>query len=134
MLARFLNNGSIDKSFGNNGSTVMDFGGYSKASSIAIQADGKIIAAGTALKDFAIARFNPDGRPDSSFGINGKVTTDFVGYRDYANFVTIQPDNKIIVIGTAFEQGSELSNCNEISCTFVKTKANGNRYCVKSEI
>jgi len=107
MLARYLSNGSIDKSFGNKGSTVMDFGGYSKAFSIAIQADGKIVAAGTALKDFAIARFNPDGRPDSSFGINGKVTTDFAGYgsRREVNFVAIQPDNKIIVIGTVYHDG-----------------------------
>ena len=35
---------------------------------------------------------------------------------------------------TLKDHGYEVSSCNEISCTFVKTKANGNRYCVKSEI
>jgi uncharacterized delta-60 repeat protein len=104
MVARYLGNGSVDKRFGNNGIAVMDFGSASRAYSIAIQADGKIIAAGNAAKYFAIARFNPDGRPDSSFGLNGKVTTDLAGYGNSGkvNFATIQPDNKIIVIGTVY--------------------------------
>src|SRR6478609_23767 len=109
MISRYRSDGSIDKSFGGNGSTVIDFGGFSEAYSIAIQADGKIIAAGEASYDFAIARLNPDGSPDSSFGVNGKVTTDFLGHDDYINFVTIQPDNKIIVIGTAYDHGFEQS-------------------------
>jgi uncharacterized delta-60 repeat protein len=61
------------------------------------------------MEDFAVVRFKRDGSLDSNFGVNGKVTTDFEGKRDEAKFVAIQPDNKILVIGTAFDSGGEQS-------------------------
>lgn len=109
MVARYNSNGNIDRSFGNNGSAIIKFGSYSEAYAITVQPDEKIIAAGYASGDFAVVRLNADGKPDSSFGINGKITTDFYGKRDYINFVSIQPDNKILVIGTAFDSGGEQS-------------------------
>ena len=56
---------------------------------IALQADGKIIVAGSAYimahrNDFALARYNADGSLDTTFGGDGRVTTDFLGDADYA--------------------------------------------------
>ena len=60
-----------------------------QGNSVAIQPDGKIIVAGVAsilipIGDFALVRYNADGSLDSSFGNNGKLTTDFSGQQDLA--------------------------------------------------
>ena len=78
---------------------------------MALQADGKIIAAGTVFvdfiigessnTDFALARYNPDGTPDATFGNGGQVSTDFFGMEDDAFSVLIQPDGKIVAVGSA---------------------------------
>jgi uncharacterized delta-60 repeat protein len=75
--------GDLDPSFGNGGKVVTDFSSNEDgASAVAIQSDGKIVVGGTSTAqrgnpDFALARYNTDGSLDSSFGLNGKVTTDF---------------------------------------------------------
>ena len=112
-LARYNTDGSLDASFGSGGKVVTDFpGGSSRVFSIAIQSDGKILAAGSShnynssvgyyLSDFALARYNTDGSLDTSFGSGGKVETDFFGETDYAKTVTIQSDGKIVLGGTAW--------------------------------
>ena len=69
--------------------------------------DGGIVAVGVAdpagfLKgDFGIARYNPDGTPNMSFGTGGIVTTDIRGDADQAKAVAVQPDGKIVVAGLA---------------------------------
>jgi len=78
---------------------------------VVLQPDGKIIAAGTVFvdfiigessdTDFALARYNPDGTPDATFGNGGQVSTDFVGMEDDAFSVLIQPDGKIVAVGSA---------------------------------
>jgi uncharacterized delta-60 repeat protein len=78
---------------------------------VALQADDKIIAAGTVFvnftpgessnTDFALARYNPDGTPDGTFGNGGQVSTDFLGLEDDAFSVLIQPDGKIVAVGSA---------------------------------
>jgi uncharacterized delta-60 repeat protein len=87
-----------------------------------VQSDGKIVVVGgvqTAKKnatakidgsDFGLVRFNTDGTLDSSFGSNGKVTTDFSTASlsdDTATGVALQLDGKIVVAGdTQFFDGS----------------------------
>jgi uncharacterized delta-60 repeat protein len=102
-LARYNSNGTLDASFGTGGKVTTDFAGSNDASfSVAVQLDGKIVAAGYAATsqflDFALARYNSDGTLDSSFG---KVTTDFAGDQDQAFAVAVQPDGKIVVAGDA---------------------------------
>ena len=46
---------------------------------------------------FALARYNSDGLLDSSFGVNGRVTTTVGSTNADANAVGIQPDGKILV-------------------------------------
>ncbi|MGN6617003.1 MAG: Calx-beta domain-containing protein [Ilyomonas sp.] len=80
-LLRYNKNGSLDKTFGDKGKVTTDFsGGYDIINSIAIQNDGKIIAAGKANSHslFAYARYNTDGSLDKSFGEDGKLTTSFM--------------------------------------------------------
>jgi uncharacterized delta-60 repeat protein len=94
-----------DHSFGNNGVVVTDFGTQSDvANSVAIQPDGKIVVAGRTADSFAVARYNPDGSPDTSFSGDGKVTTpanSIQGGFNEAKAVAIQADGKIIVTGDA---------------------------------
>ncbi len=105
-LARYLPNGTLDPSFGGNGKVTTPFGsGGSTVSSISIQPDGRIVAAGEALVGnttrFALARYMPNGALDASFGGNGKVTTSF-GAGGRASSVAIQPaDGRIVAAGTA---------------------------------
>ena len=82
-LARYNPNGSLDPSFSGDGRQTTDFGGFDDANGVALQADGKIVAVGRAPdgKDFALARYNPNGSLDPSFSGDGKQTTDFGGCR-----------------------------------------------------
>ncbi|MHC4177104.1 MAG: hypothetical protein ACYSWU_06340, partial [Planctomycetota bacterium] len=86
------------------------------AYAVAIQPDGKIVAAGPASSattgmDFALVRYNVDGSlddggpndttPGDSFGNQGIVTTDLTGGDDNVLAVRIQSDGKIVVAGFA---------------------------------
>src|SRR5687767_15978187 len=96
VLARYNTDGTLDRSFGASGAVVTDFSGGSDAAwAVTIQRDGKIVAAGVASRDFALARYNTDGGLDSHFGIEGKITIDFGG-DDSASGVALQQDGKIV--------------------------------------
>jgi uncharacterized delta-60 repeat protein len=106
-LVRYNTDGSLDPTFGVGGKASAEFMSGTKdyCEAIALQSDGKIVAAGqvttTSLSvvDFALARFNTNGSLDNSFGAGGKVTTDFFNNNDGALDVVIQPDGKIIAAG-----------------------------------
>jgi uncharacterized delta-60 repeat protein len=92
----------LDASFAGSGKTLIGFGGvYSAAYAVAIQPDGRIVAAGVTNDSsndsgLALARLNTDGSLDLSFGVNGKTTTPGV---DNATAVAIQSDGKILAAG-----------------------------------
>lgn len=111
-LARYNSNGSLDSSFGNGGKVVTNFvvPDVAAAQAVALQSDGKIVAAGltrpqpTSLGyNFALARYNTDGSLDTGFGTGGKVSFDF-GFNniDQAEDVVIQPDGKIVAVGKSY--------------------------------
>ena len=113
-IGRF-DGGMLDTSFGINGIVPLSLdSSKTEANALEIQPDGKIIVAGGYYNkvtgtDFLLARFNPNGSPDSSFGINGIVLTDFgSSFSDYATALTIQTDGKIVAAGTS---GSALALC-----------------------
>ncbi len=108
-VVRYLANGSLDPSFGSNGMvlTAID-DGLDEVNGLAIQSDGKIIAAGIAVAtapvidaNVALARYLPDGTLDLGFGFNGKVIASLPasGYNEVANAVALQPDGKIVIAG-----------------------------------
>jgi len=105
-LIRYNANGTLDLSFGTNGKLVTPIGsGNDYGLSVAIQSDGKILAAGYSHNgsnnDFAVVRYNSNGTLDNSFGTNGKVTTDIGGGNDRAYSLAIQSDGKIVVAGSS---------------------------------
>jgi uncharacterized delta-60 repeat protein len=93
-LTRFNPDGSLDLSFDRDGRVMTAFGNV--AGTVALQPDradakiDKIVAVGGQM----VARYLPDGSPDNSFGVNGRVSTDF-GISD----VQVQPDDRIVVAG-----------------------------------
>lgn len=106
-LARYNSDGSLDLTFGNGGKAFIDFdtGENDLAQKLAIQADGKIVVVGASgvlntTNRYAIARLNSDGSPDTTFDLDGMVTTDF-GVNSVARCVAIQGDGKIVVGGEA---------------------------------
>ena len=108
----------LDLTFGTGGRVTTSVGGFQDhAEDLAVQADGKIIAVGSAFvsdgtradNEFALARYNVDGSLDLTFGTGGKVVTDFFGDDDRAKAVAIQGDGKIIVAGYA-RNGADLSS------------------------
>jgi len=106
ILLRYTTTGSVDNTFGDNGKVVTDFNGTASIIwSLALQSDGKIVAAGTAdngNKDFAVARYNDDGTPDLSFNLTGKIISDFSFY-DWPRSVKVSPDGKIYVGGQSYD-------------------------------
>ena len=112
-LARYAADGSLDTSFGAGGKVTTDFEGTSGAFAVAVQVDGKIVAAGVAGggptgADIALARYHADGSLDSSFGAGGKVVTDFALTHEAANGLTIQPDGRLVVVGSTRPFGPHL--------------------------
>jgi uncharacterized delta-60 repeat protein len=107
-LARYGTDGALDATFGTAGKVTTDFGpGASGASAVAIQPDGKIVAAGSTAPlgfccQFALARYDEDGNLDTSFGSGGMVTTAFSG-NSGASAVVIQADGKIVAAGHTFD-------------------------------
>src|SRR2546422_9595991 len=86
--------GDLDPSFGSGGKITTSFGSSDDVgNAVAIQTDGKIVAAGyttiSGSAAFAVARYNPDGTLDAGFGSGGQVTTDFGNGNDIARAVVI---------------------------------------------
>jgi uncharacterized delta-60 repeat protein len=116
-LARYEGDGSLDPTFGGDGRVTTQFPhGEDVASGVAIQGDGKIVAAGATgesgrLSRFALARYGTDGTLDPTFGDGGKVMTTFVEGFDFtiANAVAIQMDGNIVAAGSAGGAGGRFA-------------------------
>jgi uncharacterized delta-60 repeat protein len=104
-LARYNSDGSLDPVFHSDGKVTTDFGNGAEARGMAVQRDGKIVAAGIAVdsgtQNFGLARYNLDGSLDTTFSSDGKVMTDFGFANDKAFAVALQSDGKIVAAGVA---------------------------------
>jgi uncharacterized delta-60 repeat protein len=103
-LARYNPDGTLDSTFSGDGKLNTHFtkGQDAAANAVAIQADGNIVAAGFSGPRFALARYNPNGSLDSSFGGDGKITTRFRRKTgDTVSEIAIQSDGKIVAVGTS---------------------------------
>src|SRR5215813_11204941 len=97
--------GDLDPTFGTGGMVTTDLKRSTDiANAVAIQADGKLVVVGTSYKqndfsteDFVVTRYNTNGTLDNTFGVGGKVRTDFPGLAAVASAVVIQTDGKIVV-------------------------------------
>ncbi len=126
-LARFDGNGSLDTGFGAGTGkviTAITSGKDNAVLSVAIQPDGKIIAAGTVENvsggtDFSLARYSAEGVLDTGFSDDGIVITSADVNRNAVAFaVTVQEDRKILTAGVA-------SNGNDADFAMTRYSANG---------
>lgn len=107
-LVRYNPDGSLDLTFSDDGMQVTDiFSGWDYAHSVNLQPDGKILVAGEAESweglRFTLARYYPDGTPDSTFANAGIAHTTFTNppHNSYGTSVALQPNGRIIVAGSA---------------------------------
>ncbi len=117
VLARYNTEGELDPGFGTDGKVIIPIGlSNDDSSAVAIQPDGKIVAAGSTDTETgsktALVRCNSNGGLDSDFGTGGIVTTSFdSGYDfDMSSSVTIQADGKIVVAGVTANFGMDPSS------------------------
>ena len=124
-LVRYQRDGAIDTTFGTAGKVVTAVGnGADQANAMALQADGKIVVAGSVDespkgKSFALVRYNADGSLDAGFGTGGKVITSFGSAVDEAFAVVVQPDGKIVA------GGHTLSATRGLDFAFARYNADG---------
>jgi uncharacterized delta-60 repeat protein len=106
-LVRYERDGSLDPSLKGDGTVITNFTPHDDgAYSVAIDPDGRIVAAGLAgnggrAPRFATARYLADGMLDPTFGGDGKVTTDLTRHFDSAWGVAVQADGSVVCSGTA---------------------------------
>ncbi len=105
-VARYNTNGSLDNTFDSDGKVTTAIGpANDNAYAVAIQSDGKILAAGWSVNganaDFAIVRYNTNGSLDNTFDSDGKVTTPIGSSNDEGAAIAIQADGKILVAGNS---------------------------------
>ncbi len=97
--------GSMDATFGSDGVvTLAPPFGFSLATAVVVQSDGKVVVVGSSDSaghgaDFLLARYTTSGALDPSFGQGGLVTTDFAGQDDRGQAVALQEDGKLVVAG-----------------------------------
>jgi uncharacterized delta-60 repeat protein len=108
-LLRFLPQGGLDSTFN---SPVFDFGAEPNtggAGSVVVQPNGQILVRGEAgqfgAEGFVVARFNADGSFDKSFGNAGIVTTPFPNATTVEHALLLQPDGRIIAVGSELING-----------------------------
>ena len=105
-LVRIASDGSLDPSFGTDGVAMLT---NIEPTAIELEPGGKIIVVGTQNAripfsgdldppEIALARFDPNGSLDPTFGTNGIVATSFGG-SDFVKAAAEQPDGKIVVGG-----------------------------------
>jgi uncharacterized delta-60 repeat protein len=125
--------GALDSSFSGGGKIATDFTGASEdeAYALAIQPDGRIVVSGTTSPDnepnhyrAALARYNPDGTLDQSFGISGKVIATAPGLtQGFA--VALQPDGKILTSGFGSGNVMRFNNDGSLDNSFGSSGVNG---------
>ncbi|MCA0447042.1 MAG: T9SS type A sorting domain-containing protein [Bacteroidetes bacterium] len=101
----FAQTGSLDPSFSDDGIAITDFNKTDdQAYAIAVQADGKIIAAGDTGDDgLLVCRYNSDGTLDTGFSGDGKFVT-YLGRNLDIRAVSILSDGKIVIAGSVVDE------------------------------
>lgn len=135
-VARYMPDGALDTAFGNAGLTTVDpyavLGAAARNSTARralVAADGRIYVAGNAgafispnnINNFAIARLNADGSPDTSYSGDGVQTTPVGSRVNYPYAIGIQADGKAVLAGAA----SDTSLIGESGIGLARFKTNG---------
>ena len=105
-IARYNADGSLDQGFASGGVSVLQTGENStSAADVIVTASGKLVVAGMLDGAFAVARYNPDGSLDGSFGDGGRVVTPVGSQDSFARALVELPDGKLLAAGGATPEG-----------------------------
>jgi uncharacterized delta-60 repeat protein len=121
-VVRYNSDGTLDTTFNGTGKVVTPFGpGYSSASGIAVQADGRIVVGGYASNgtdnDFVLLRYHGNvstgtpGTLDTTFNGTGKVLTDFGATEDFLTSIALQGDGRIVAAGSSYDGNNGNTSC-----------------------
>ena len=98
---RYNTDGSLDANFDGDGKRTLTLrASQDFATSMAIDSNGNVLVVGNAASDVALARYHADGSLDPTFGINGKVLTDFA-FGGSARGLAIDGMGRFVVAGVA---------------------------------
>jgi uncharacterized delta-60 repeat protein/uncharacterized repeat protein (TIGR01451 family) len=104
LLARYESDGALDGSFGTAGKVITPISSQGQVNALALQTDGKILAAGyeviAGISSAVLVRYETDGSVDASFGTAGKVIVDLFSSESF-EAVGVQDDGKIVAAGRA---------------------------------
>ena len=119
ILVRYYPNGTVDNTFGSGGVSITAEAPNATAHAMALLPGNKLLVAGSIGPDFGVIRYNADGSVNKTFGSKGTgvVTTDFLGFPDFANAIALLPGGKFLLAGAAgtsvpvpFSEGAASAN------------------------
>lgn len=105
LLMRVTSDGNRDLTYGSGGFVVLPASSnVEKVAAIATQAqDGRVVGAAVQEtgfdKKFVFFRLEPDGRLDTTFGNEGRLSLDLGGGDNVIKSIAIQPDGKVVAAG-----------------------------------
>jgi len=108
IVARYHDNGAPDNLFGSGGWVSTGFGGNDFARGLAIDAEGRLVVAGSNLGpggDFKLARYTPYGALDETFGQAGRIGTDLGGDEEI-KALALDAEGRIVVAGASTASGT----------------------------
>jgi uncharacterized delta-60 repeat protein len=105
-ILRYNIDGSLDTTFNGTGRLTPEFGSNDWAWEVTVQADGKILVAGTTVTSTVIARYNADGTADVSFNGSGHVINAAVGF---GNSLALQSDGNMVVAGLSYSSSFDVA-------------------------
>jgi uncharacterized delta-60 repeat protein len=101
-VARYWPDGALDSSFGQAGVAILKLGTkHAEATALTILPSGRMLVAGTQNDLFVIARLEPDGSLDATFGQAGVATLGFGRDAAAARALLAEPSGDIVVAGSA---------------------------------
>ncbi len=100
-VARLNRNGSLDTSFDGDGKKTFSWGSLSHATDVLVLPNGKLLVAGFSGPEggnMQVARLNPNGALDKTFGTAGRAAVDFGG-TEFGMALARQANGRILVAG-----------------------------------
>lgn len=102
LLVRYRANGTPDPNFGVGGRVVTPLGNSSRATSLALRPNGKIVVGGTIGSDLGVIQYLPEGGLDPTFGNSGVTRVDLRQGQEELHQIALQRDGRLIAGGESY--------------------------------